>query len=402
MPGPLVTPDQLHIESRALDLRMRGDVQAIARRVAQHWKDALEPNAEHIERFDDEFEQALFCGLMNTVNADPARPRVHAFGRFAHDLDGRAVPATKSGHPNPDYIYRFMPIEGETRYVLRGQITGEMPTAVEIGMLTGEQFYQHNISRRDIVVGADGRFTITIDPDPANGRPNHFQSTPDSRQLLMRDILGELARQRPLDIHVESVQSAAGTLPDSDDALAAACEAHILQASLLLSERFDLSAAEKGLILSSSALVAIVAAGLYGWLRRFLSVTQVFALNALCFGIGMLLTATASVPGLVALGCAFIGFGGGTTEPAGASAALSRLPASYHGRASGLVVSSVFLGQFLNPLAIAPARAWGGTGVAFAAFGIMMLIVATALAALDWVARRRGRNTRSKRLRSMF
>ncbi|MEO6247684.1 MAG: hypothetical protein ABIO85_03770 [Sphingomicrobium sp.] len=224
---PLATPDQVHIESRAIALLARTDVQGICRRAAQHWIDALSPNPEHRSCFEAEFEQAAFCGLMNAVNADPTRPRIHAFGRFAHNLGGHSVPATKSGHPNPDYIYRFMALEGGARYILRGRVSGQMPTAVEIGMLTAEQFYQHNISRRALVIAADGHFTITIDPDPAGGRANHFRSTPETRQLLMRDVIGDLSQQRPLEIWVESVEPASAALPDSDDAIAASCEVHI-------------------------------------------------------------------------------------------------------------------------------------------------------------------------------
>ncbi|MEO7657401.1 MAG: MFS transporter [Sphingomicrobium sp.] len=155
-----------------------------------------------------------------------------------------------------------------------------------------------------------------------------------------------------------------------------------LQASMLLSERFHLNGAQTGLVLSSSALVAMIAAGLYGWLRRFLSINQVFAFNALCFGSGMIAIALATSPFVVAFGCALIGVGGGTTEPAGASAALSRMPANHHGRASGIVVSSVFLGQFLNPLAIAPIRQWGGLTAAFLGFGLLMLLLAAGLAVI--------------------
>jgi hypothetical protein len=48
---------------------------------------------------------------------------------------------------------------------------------------------------RDVEI-ADGRFRLTIDPTPANGRPNHLQSREDVRYLFIRDCLTDWGSQR--------------------------------------------------------------------------------------------------------------------------------------------------------------------------------------------------------------
>src|SRR5690606_2723802 len=140
-----------------------------------------------------QFEIAAFCGYMNAANNDPLYPRIHAFGRIEHETNGYRIPSTKSAHPNIDYIYRFVPIDGASRYELHGRVPDVRPLVIEYAMLTAGQVYQHNMSYADIVVDADGTFTITVDSDPAGDRPNHFQTTDDSVQLLLRDVISDPA-----------------------------------------------------------------------------------------------------------------------------------------------------------------------------------------------------------------
>ena len=44
---------------------------------------------------------------------------------------------------------------------------------------------------------SDGSFTITVDSEPAGGRPNHVQSTPEAHEFYIRDVLLQLGPRRP-------------------------------------------------------------------------------------------------------------------------------------------------------------------------------------------------------------
>src|ERR1019366_1817303 len=54
------------------------------------------------------------------------------------------------------------------------------------------------LTTQDIKTAPDGSFTITIDSDPANGRPNHLQSGDNQDEILIvRDTLSDWTKQGP-------------------------------------------------------------------------------------------------------------------------------------------------------------------------------------------------------------
>jgi len=100
-----------------------------------------------------------------------------------------------------------------------------------------------------------------------------------------------------------------------------------------------------------------------------------------CFVAGMV----HGVPGIIA-GFAIVGIGSGLVEPNIGSIILRRSPHALHARASSLMISAMFLGQFLNPLAADPLRADFGTASVFLALG--GATAAIGLMLLGWTHRR--------------
>ena len=45
------------------------------------------------------------------------------------------------------------------------------------------------LNGRTMAVDSDGSFTITVDSEPADGRPNHVQTTPAAHEFYIRDVL---------------------------------------------------------------------------------------------------------------------------------------------------------------------------------------------------------------------
>lgn len=70
------------------------------------------------------------------------------------------------------------------------------------------------------------------------------------------------------------------------------------------------------------------------------------------------------------------GLGIGIIEPTVASELLLRTPEPLHDRAMGVNVAAMFLGQFLNPLVIAPLREGHGVLFAFTATSGAYLLAA--------------------------
>jgi MFS family permease len=153
-----------------------------------------------------------------------------------------------------------------------------------------------------------------------------------------------------------------------------------IQAPFLLQGERVTSAATQGLIVSASSVAAVIAASCYGWLARVLSLRSQLVSVAACLGLGSLVNGFAHGALPIAVGCAMTGMGGGLNEPVLVSVLFSRTPEAARTRAVGLLLSAIFLGQFLNPLAVDPLRgAWGIHG-AFVAVGLALVAVAVLLA----------------------
>ena len=144
-----------------------------------------------------------FHGALHLVtNTDPHHPEVVSVFLYEHDTDGQRFPASlHGGLENPDNVYRIIPIAFDSRYELHGvrhapapaQVTYELMDSIPALRGIGEQIAL--LMDRDMQVGPDGGFTITLDPDPANGRPNHIQTTPEARALFIRDTMSDWTAQ---------------------------------------------------------------------------------------------------------------------------------------------------------------------------------------------------------------
>ena len=60
---------------------------------------------------------------------------------------------------------------------------------------------------RDIKVGGDGTFTISVDSSPTDGRANHIQTSANARVLLVRNTFREWQRQTPLEVSVKRLSA---------------------------------------------------------------------------------------------------------------------------------------------------------------------------------------------------
>ena len=83
----------------------------------------------------------------------------------------------------------IIPIAPDTRYELHGKrfhpgLADQSYTVVgDFGVSTTTAF----LAGLDMQVNADDTFVITLGPEPANGRVNHIQTTPESRFMLIRN-----------------------------------------------------------------------------------------------------------------------------------------------------------------------------------------------------------------------
>lgn len=152
-----------------------------------------------------------------------------------------------------------------------------------------------------------------------------------------------------------------------------------IQGAFLIVAKGVNGAAAAGLIISACPLGAVLSSASFAALRARIGAMPLLAATALLMGGGCLVAAYAQgLEGLIT-GFVIVGLGAGLVEPNIGSIVLGRTPHSLHARASGLMISAMFAGQFLNPLAADPLRLQMGATGAFLGVGAFTALLGVAL-----------------------
>ena len=161
-----------------------------------------EENLAELRRAVDEyamgaaFQQQLLDSMAPTVVAQVAPP---------HTWFGMQVPGSRILYDNPDTIYRFMGVNKTSTYVITGRFTGDMPADTTFSVLTGLSGVTADLlAARDLQIGDDGSFTITVSGDAATpAQPNHLQLTSKATLIAVWDTLSDWNSQPPMELSIE-------------------------------------------------------------------------------------------------------------------------------------------------------------------------------------------------------
>ena len=146
-----------------------------------------------------------------------------------------------------------------------------------------------------------------------------------------------------------------------------------VQVSFLLAADGISSPAVMSRVLAASAIANSIGAFSYGWLRERLGGGRTFVFCLVLMGIGYVVL---GLPGGIALkvaGTAIASLGAGCIGPYLGNLLLDRARPEVRGRASGLLYTATFVGDFLNPLIVAPLRYLFGIHGAFVSIGLACL-----------------------------
>ncbi|MDP7702973.1 hypothetical protein [Mycobacterium sp. TY815] len=222
---PVATASQHEQELAALELIEHPTVKAAYRDVAQTWLGRAKASDAMRERFDDAFAEVMFSAAVWSSNQDKLRPKVSCITRLAHSVDGRRIPGSRWGIDNPDSVYRVIPICGNERYEIHGRVGEHRMTENYFTLWDAHMGTVDVLNGRTMAVDSDGSFTITVDSDPAGGRPNHVRSTPQAHEFYIRDVLLDWARDDPNHFDIQRLGDApstpARTLDEQAEATAA-------------------------------------------------------------------------------------------------------------------------------------------------------------------------------------
>jgi hypothetical protein len=103
-----------------------------------------------------------------------------------------------------------IPISGDERYEIRGRVGENRMTENYFTLWDAHMGTVTVLNGRTMEVESDGSFLITVDSDPAGGRPNHIQSTPEAHEFYIRDVLLNWDRDDPNHLTVQRIGAAAG------------------------------------------------------------------------------------------------------------------------------------------------------------------------------------------------
>ena len=222
---PVATASQHDQEIAALDLTRHPTVRAAYRDVAEKWLSRARASQAMRERFDDAFTEVMFSAAIWSSNQDKLRPKVSCITRLSHPVASHQIPGSRWGIDNPDSVYRVIPISGDERYEIHGRVGPHRMTENYFTLWNADMGTVAVLNGRTMNVDADGSFTITVDSAPANGRPNHVQSTPEAHEFYIRDVLLHWDRDDPNHLAVQRLGDepnvAARTLDEQADATAA-------------------------------------------------------------------------------------------------------------------------------------------------------------------------------------
>lgn len=140
-----------------------------------------------------------------------------------------------------------------------------------------------------------------------------------------------------------------------------------------------------GALMAALVMVSAPVSLAYGRIRQRLSAMTIFGLSFALIGSGFLAHAMASDWHGVLAGSLIAGLGMGISMPNHTTWFMARVPASMRGRASGLLTTAFFLGQFASPLVSAPLVAAFGLAGTYAAVGGTLVLLGAGLAGVQYL-----------------
>ncbi|OBK15579.1 DUF1214 domain-containing protein [Mycobacterium asiaticum] len=223
--NPVSTASQREQELAALELIEHPTVKAAYRSVAETWLSRAKPSDAMRERFDAAYAEVMFSAAMWSSNQDKLRPKVTCITRLGHPVTGRRIPGSRWGIDNPDSVYRVIPISGDERYEIHGRVGEHRMTENYFTLWDARMGTVAVLNGRTMEVDSDGSFTISVDAEPAGGRPNHVQTTAEAHEFYIRDVLLDWEHDDPNYIEVQRLGGPSATPPRTLDEQAEATAA---------------------------------------------------------------------------------------------------------------------------------------------------------------------------------
>ncbi len=212
--SPLATQDQIDAEKLATEIVNTPIMQFAKFILKMAWRATAEqqfalvggPDAESLAQLDRAVDEYALQAALELQLLNPNDPHVIQQVMPPHTWFGEQFGGARILYDNPDTIYRMIPVNTSSSYVITGRFTGDEPADTTFSVLTGlTGLTTQVLSGRDLVRNSDGSFTITLDSSPVDGRPNHLQLPAGSTLIAARNTLSDWNTQVPMTLDIERV-----------------------------------------------------------------------------------------------------------------------------------------------------------------------------------------------------
>lgn len=226
--NPLANSDQMAGEEAALRLWAMPEVIAARQKAAFLWKLAYGTDVatDDWPTFAAAMDEYAFNYVIKAAASDAQHPRFVRDFMPAYEWFGRQLPGARMGGDNPDNCYRLAGVEHGARYELQGRVMSTPPRSATFTLVAnyGTSVTVQTLDFGDVGVDAQGRFSVSIDADPADGRPHHLRTAPGTKFLFVRDSMEDWAGETPLALSIRRLSPV--TAEPLSDAVMAARAAH--------------------------------------------------------------------------------------------------------------------------------------------------------------------------------
>jgi len=220
--SPLGTPVQISRERIAMNTAATLPVtlmklvlrQGFLAAANQQFKLVGGPDEANLQALDNAVDEYALASAFSEQILNPMDPAVVTQVAAPHSWYGLDVGGSRLLYDNPDTIYRFIPVNKTSEYVLTGRILEATPADTTFSVLEGTSGLTSSIlTLDDLERSPDGSFVITVSGEAATpGQRNHLVLTSSSTLIAARYTLGDWVTEEPMELEVHRVSGPRNSL----------------------------------------------------------------------------------------------------------------------------------------------------------------------------------------------
>ncbi|MEX3637940.1 hypothetical protein [Paraburkholderia sp. BR14320] len=206
----MATPDQLAAETLAITAVADPSVIAAKATLKANWLAAARAaggvSSEALTNIDQAVDEDVFSLALAIAAGDASAPKVISILAAPHNWYGMNVPGSRTTFDNPDTIYRRIPIDPASSYVLTGKVHEQKPVDFNFSVYSGANATLSNLPGDQLATNADGSYVINASTT-STGNGNAIPLVSGAASIFIRDTITEWGVQQFNSLAIQRVPS---------------------------------------------------------------------------------------------------------------------------------------------------------------------------------------------------